>query len=207
MIIYRHRAELEPPELARRQARPGTHAALCHQGNDGWLYSGVVDPVYWTIPASADWKDTADGWQVAEFGDAPWSPDLDLSRMDSWCRSLPVEDAKGRKWLAPVIRLPDGCRAYPVAYAGADFLPAPTPDQQVADAIAQEAHSALTTAATSGGVPVRAACQWAARLLSLTHHLTPATIAALGLLDGELVQRVLMVAAGMDARLDPSHGT
>ena len=207
MIIYRHRTAIEPDELANRQARPGTHAATCHQSHQEWHYSGVVDPVFWGIPETASWKDLEDGWQAADFGAAPWSPDIDLCRLNHWSQCLPVEDARGRIWLAPIIRLPgDGGRAYSVAYAGPDFLPAPTPDQQVADAIASEAHAALSAAAAGGpGLPVRVACKWTARLLSLSHHVSPLTLAMLGLLDDALVKRVLMVAAGLDPRLDPSN--
>jgi hypothetical protein len=48
------------------------------------------------------------------------------------------------------------------------------------------------------------ACQWAAELLALTHHLTPEAIAAAALMDDTLAVEVLRVAAHLD--IEAAHG-
>ena len=212
MILYRHKSEISPPEVTDRQAREGTHAALCHQSHDGWNYAGVADPVYFQPKPDGDWRDIDGGWQAQEFEQGAWSPALDLSRLAGWAKCLPVKDMRGREWLAPIILLPSGARGYTVKYQGADFLPALTPEQLTADTIASEALNGLSIAAggevNGAGLPIRAICAWTAKLLSITHHVSPVTLAQTGLIDGDLALGVLMVAAGLDARFHESgHGS
>jgi hypothetical protein len=201
VFIYRHPKLLTPPDLEGWQ--PRGDVAVCSQDGDGWRYAGVCDPVYWKLPpASAEWKALGDGWEGVRVASAE-SPEAHLARVDCFAPVLPVEDAAGRGWLAPVILSQDGARAFPVAYAGEDFLPAPTPLQARAEAVAKEARTALLAAMEGGdGLPVAAACRWASLMLTITTHVSAKTIAELGVLDDTLIRRVLIVAAGLDRRLD-----
>lgn len=198
MIIYRHPSAVTPPDLAGWAERPEVGVCLHMQRHADAQHVGVCAPEYWDPSRADGWRDLADGWQGATTDGDPWDPATHLARIGAWCGVRAVVDSRGRAWLAPVIMTASGGRAYPVAYAGADFLPAPTPEQAKAEAICAEARRALLAAADGPGLPVSAACRWCAVLLSITHHLSPATIAALGLLDDQLVQRVLLVATGLD---------
>ncbi len=193
-----------PPELEGWQ--PRGDVALCHQQRDNWQYVAVANHILFNIPSDNPklWHKLDDGWEasyVRNAGDVV--PSRDLTRLNCWANVLTVEDNLGEQWLAPNVLTPTGARAYSVAYAGADFLPSPTDEQARADAIAKEARQAMTA---EEGAPIQAACRWAAVLLSITSHVTPATIAALGVLDTALVQKVLIVATGADARLDATDG-
>ncbi len=205
MIIYRHKQDTEHPDLKGWVHREGSDAAVCHQADEGWRYCGICDPVYWQIPTAATWRPIDNDWEVAQVDAGPWLPGRDLARLTCWARVLTVMDAKDQHWQVPVILSHAGIRAYPVAYMGADFLPTPTPEQARADQIAAESRRALTDGLVTG-LPIAPACRWAAILLSITHHLSPAVIAELGFLDSALVSRVLAAACGMDERLEEAHG-
>lgn len=202
MIAYRHPTLVEHPDLR------GFHAllegpAINHQSTGDHEVCGVCDPLLWRTPDdSAEWRDLADGWQACET-DPPLSP-ANLARNLRWCRVVPVDDGRGRAWLAPVILTTAGARAYTVAYGGPDFLPQPTPAQAAAEAIAREARDVVlrsTADRAEDGVPTAVACRWVASLLGLTHHLSVETIGALGMVDDDLVRAVLHAAAGLDRRL------
>ncbi len=98
-----------------------------------------------------------------------------------------------RWWACPVILDADGRRAFRVAY-GDNWMPALTPEQERAEAIAREARAALTGGQDPG---TAVGCQWAAELLAMTHHLHPRVIAALHLMDDMLMAETLTIAAGL----------
>lgn len=206
MIVYRHLTAVTPPDLSDWTHRDSA-VALCHQRAGDRQYVAVADPVLWQINEGAAWRSIGEGWEAALVRDRGGVvPSRDLARLSCWAPVLTVEDARGDQWLAPVILTQDGHRAFPVSYAGADFLPAPTPDQVRAEAIAREARAELARAADgdggSGGIPTAAACRWAAVLLSITSHVSTSTVAELGILDDALARRVLIAATGIDRRLD-----
>lgn len=202
MIAYRHHDLLTHPDLVGFTSQL-SGPALCHQGVGEHQVCGVCDPLIWNPPGpDADWRLLADGWEACQA--APSLSPAVLARPLRWCRVVPVDDANGRAWLAPVILTPDGARAYTVAYGGPDFLPQPTPAQSAAETIAREARDTVLRQSgdpEAAGVPVPVACRWVASLLALSHHLSADTIAALGLIDDQLVRSVLHAAAGLDRRL------
>lgn len=212
MITYRHHSEMLHPDLDGWQPRQESTVSICHQMAETWNYVAVAESFLWQIPQDdASWKDLANGWQVAYTPNRGGIiPGRDLARLDSFAiHPLPVLDAKGASWLSPVILTGSGDRAFPVNYAGADFLPDLTPLQTKAESIAREARSALLSAKErieagdeDAGIPLSASCRWAAVMLSVSHHLSPETIAVAGILDDVLIRRTLIVASGIDRRMD-----
>jgi hypothetical protein len=202
VIVYRHASSLTPPDLDGWQPRE-LGAAICTQRTEAHQYVAVCDPVLWRIPTGATWKPLADGWEVARVAAGGILPTRDLGRLDCFASVLTVADAAGEEWLAPVILTPDGSRAFSVHYSGEDFLPALTDIQARAEAIAREARTELTRALeNSAGIPLTPACRWAAFLLSVSSHVSAATVAQAGILDDTLVRRVLIAASGLDRRFD-----
>ena len=207
MIVYRHPTAVVPPDLATWVQRDASPCAVCHQRGGDFQHVAICDPILWTIPTDAAWTDIEDGWQVAWSDAGSVVPLRDLGRLSAWCGILPVEDARGRTWLAPSVLNRAGDRAFPVAYAGPNFLPSLTPEQTCAEQIAQEARRTLLAVGKgeAAGVTLQASCRWSALLLAITHHISPAVVAACGILDDCLISRLLAVAAGLDERL-PSRG-
>jgi hypothetical protein len=162
--------------------------SLLHRDTaDGHLV-GVGDALTFTQPRAL--SDLSDGWRVGRN-----SKDFDpagVTRLISWADCAHVRDVHGRQWLCPIIQTPDGSRAFRTAY-GPSWLPALTPEQTRAEEIAAAARSAFAS-----GAPMSVACQWAAELLCLTHHLTPDVIASLNLLDDVLVVGVLQTACSRE---------
>jgi hypothetical protein len=142
-----------------------------------------------------------DPWRLHMGRPVEISPDLAVAwdgepepiRPGPWARPVAVADHRGRPWYAPAILTAAGDRDFAVAY-GRDWLPALTPEQTRAEAIAQAARAAFI-GAEGPSMPV--CCQWAAELLCVTHHLTPEVVAALAILDDVLVVQVLAAATGL----------
>lgn len=202
MIVYRHKTEVIPPDLADWEPRESDAARVSQFAGD-YQHVAIADPVLWRIPPGVFVK-LDGGWEAALARNKGGAvPSRDLSRLKCWAPVLPVLDATGEQWMAPVILTPAGHRAFPVSYAGPDFLPAPTEDQQRAEAIAREIRATAEKERDGGeGFNPQIACRWSAVLLSITSHVSPAVIAALGILDDTLVRAVLLAAAGLDRRLD-----
>uniref|UniRef100_UPI0017E4D679 hypothetical protein n=1 Tax=Methylibium sp. TaxID=2067992 RepID=UPI0017E4D679 len=108
------------------------------------------------------------------------------------CRTLPATSIGGETWQAPVILTEDGERAYLVRYAGRDYLPQPSVVQARCEAVAQSARAGIRD-----GIDMAPACHWSAVLLAAANYVSEGTIAALGLLDDQLVAQVLGAGTGM----------
>ncbi len=167
----------------------GANAQLVHRESEGGHIVGVGDPLIWNNPRR--WELLSDNWSVALVPGVPFEPRL-LTRLQGWADVAEVQDMQRRTWHAPCIRRKGGGRAFRVAY-GRDWLPALTPEQERAEAIC-----AAVVEAIEQETPMSVACQWAAELLSLTHHVTPEALAAVALIDDTLALEVLRVAANLE---------
>ncbi len=177
------------------QPRPG-FAVVHKEQSDGTHVVGIGDPLIFPVPRTS--ADLGSGWQVAQ-NTTDFDP-LGTERQITWADTTYVRDLKGRNWLVPVIQTAEGLRAFRVAY-GAAWLPLLTAEQTRAEEICTAARSAFVS-----GAPMAVACQWAAELLCLTHHLTPEVVAALGLLDDVLVVGVLQAACSRELGKETAHG-
>lgn len=125
-----------------------------------------------------------------------------LAHNQQWCPITHAADLKGRIWLVPCVLSQSGDRQFRTAY-GSDFLPALTPEQTKAEAVAKAARGAIVASvADQTGLPMQLACRWAAELLATVNHVSVDAIATLGLLDDALVAAVLYSAAGLTPRLE-----
>jgi hypothetical protein len=115
-------------------------------------------------------------------------------RAHLWAEPVPVQDLQGRQWFAPKILNDAGQRAFSVAY-GRDWLPALTPAQSRALAIATAAKTAFD-GADDPDMPT--CCQWAAELLTVCHHLPVDAVGACAMLDDALVIGILAAATSAD---------
>ena len=188
MILYRQ-ATAQPVVPAWLEDAEG----VVHRCTEAGGVVGIGDPLYFN-PPERGWKPIGDGWETALVGKL--DPAL-LTRRQRFYDLRPVEDLTGRQWMAPVILREDGERAFRFAY-GADWLPALTPEQERAEAIAKAARAGIMGG--GDGVPWQAACQWAAELLCLTAHITPMAFAAHALVDDMLVPSVLSAATSLTLR-------
>lgn len=169
-------------------------SGLCsRETGDGRLW-GVGDAYCLGIPQGMPTEPIADGWSACVVSDAEVHR---LRRAQLWCDTGSVLDIHGREWAVPIIRTPEGARAFRVAY-GRDWLPALTPEQTRAEAIVDAASDALRA---GGGIDMPVACQWAAELLCMSSHLSPETIAALRLADEMVVLQTLAMACGLPLRV------
>lgn len=182
-----------PACLADFEAREDV--ALVHRETSGGHIVGVGDPLIWADPRK--WEQVGDGWSVALLP-GQFEPRY-LARVQGWVDVVEVKDMHGRAWFAPQIRRQGGGRAFRVSY-GRDWLPALTPDQTRAELIVASAINA-----SEQDTPMSVACQWAAELLSLTHHITPEALAAIAVLDDTLAVEVIRVATGLEVEA-PTHG-
>lgn len=179
----------------RRGVPPWMAGASVHCMEDdqrGHLY-GIGDR-YLLGPgdAATRWDPVGDGYDVRLV--PPLYPAAFL-RPQLWCDMLPAKDLERRLWAAPVILTRQGERAFRVAY-GPDYLPALSPTQDRALAVAREARLLLQESAKRGGLDSTLAARYTAELLSRTHFLAPAVIGALRLLDDALILDTLAIAAG-----------
>lgn len=163
--------------------------------SDGVRWWGIGEGYRCGDQPSAQWNDLGEGWSFAVLSDlVPQA----LARNQSWCRTRPVADLKGRVWQAPCLLTLDGRRAFNVSYGGDDFLPVLTQEQHEIEAIARVAAEALINCHESGTeLDMRAACAWASRMLALVNHVSPKALARGGLLDDGLVMTTLYAATAM----------
>ena len=191
MLVYQDK---QPAK--RRTPPPGVDGVAdllcveCREGKHRWWgiqHAHLIGP-------RTDWIDLDDGWQVAVVDKiTPQTFRRDLR----WCRTVTVEDTAGRAWAAPVILSEAGDRIILVAY-GRDFLPVLTPAQERAAAIATAARQQLLAAQEMGdGIDFTVGARWTAELLSLTHHISMETLAALHLIDEALILAVLQSASAL----------
>lgn len=152
---------------------------------DGSLF-GVGHPAL--LGSSGPWRDCGEGWACAGSQDP-----RELRRARLWCDVVDGVDQAGRWWSFPVILDREGRRSIRVAY-GKDWLPALTPEQERAEAIAKEARAVLTGGQDPGP---QVGCQWTAELLSITHHISPGVCQALHFIDDMLLAQALTIAAGL----------
>lgn len=199
MLVYRFPSQqpVVPPWLADFAPIDGSPVALCHLDTDRGHLVGLADPVLFAPPPERAFLDLEDGWQVAQVGAA--EPVL-LARRPRWCRTVPVESSAGETWRAPVILGADLARAFIVRYAGRDFLPALTPEQERCEAVA---HAAAGAVEIDMGPE---ACQWAAILLAAANHVPPLAFAICGILDGQLVAETLAASKSARGRFVPPGG-
>lgn len=212
MIVYRHRNLMTHPDLAGWTPREESTVALCHQLRGEWNYCAVAEPILFTLPDDdAPWRKISGDWEVVYVPNAGGVvPGRDLSRLNSWAPAvLPILDAKGAHWLGPIILTTDGDRAFPVRYAGPDFLPDLTPEQVRAETIAREARSSFLSAQSqavagdqAAGIPTKAACRWVSIFIEIAHHVGAETIAACGILDDVLIRSGIICGSGLDRRAD-----
>ncbi len=175
---------------------PRGGASLVHRETDKGHVVYVGDPLVWNQPRS--WSEAGESWEVALVPGLKLDP-RPLVRSQGWADMLEVQDMHGRSWFTPLIRKPGGGRAFRVAY-GRDWLPSLSADQARAEEICRAALDAAEQE-----TPMAVACQWAAELLALTHHLTPEAIAAAALMDDTLAVEVLRVSASLQIEA-PTHG-
>jgi hypothetical protein len=169
---------------------PRGGAQLVHRDlGNGQHVVGVGDPIVWNAPRH--WDELSDGWSAALVPGVPFEPRL-LARIQGWADVAAVEDMHRRTWLAPLIRRKGGGRAFRVSY-GRNWLPSLTAEQIRAEEIC-----AAALEAAEQDTPMAVACQWAAELLSMSHHVTPDVLAALALIDETLAINVLRVSASLE---------
>lgn len=193
MLLYRdtlHGSRRDPPPWL-----VGVADVHCREGARGRLWGAGDGRV---VGEQQHWLDLDDGWQCSAVGKA--EPET-CRREIAWADCGKVLSLAGEVWSAPILLTSDGNRAFRVAY-GDDWLPALTPEQERAEAVANAAREALLRAVPSEdnpgeGLPMRVACQWAAELLSLAQGVTPQIIARLRVMDDRLAVGALMVATGM----------
>ncbi len=171
---------------------PRDGAALVHREIADGHVVGIGDPLVWNQPRR--WEDVGDGWSVALVPGTVLEPRY-LTRLQGWADVGAVRDMHGRIWHAPVIRRVGGGRAFRVAY-GRDWLPALTPEQARAEEIV-----AAALDAANQDTPMAVACQWAAELLSMTNHITPAALAATALMDETLAVGVVQMATSLQVEV------
>ncbi len=175
---------------------PRGGAQLVHRETDKGHVVYVGDPLVWATPRT--WSDVGEGWQVALVPGTKLDPRL-LVRAQGWADMAEAQDMHRRVWFAPLIRKPGGGRAFRVAY-GRDWLPALSSEQTRAEEICSAA-----LGAADQDTPMAVACQWAAELLSMSHHVTPEALAAAALIDDTLAVDVLRLAASLQIEA-PTHG-
>jgi hypothetical protein len=195
VILYRdlkHAERVTPPPwldgAANLQARDDTKSGRLWGIGDAFLLE----------PAERGWSDLEDGWQVRVAGKVNA---MDLARDQKWCAVMPVTSLEDVIWMAPRVLDITGERAFRVAY-GADFFPELSPDQKRAYAIAEEARVLLAQGAREGGFSASLGARYAADLLSVVNHITPAAIARLRLMDDAVILGVLRTAAGFVGELE-----
>jgi hypothetical protein len=162
------------------------------------------------------WWGIGSGVFVGEQPDAKWVPigggikaailkGFDPSALaidQQWCPTTFASDLKGRSWVVPCVLSSSGDRQFRTSY-GPDFLPALTPEQAKAEAVAKAARAALVASvADNTGLPMQLACRWSAELLATVNHISVDVVAGLGLLDDALVAATLYAASGLTPRLE-----
>jgi hypothetical protein len=178
--------------FAERETVAGRLFALC-------------DPLLLDAPARTDWRDLDDQWQIAVVG----KPDVDRYRRDqTWLKIEPCTDSTAALWFAPRVLTAQGNRNFAVPF-GRNWIPAPRPEQAALLDVARAARDELVRGATASagesfGIPIEAAFNWAATLLSAVYHLPPEAFAALALIDEVLALTVLRIAAGLDQVEQPA---
>lgn len=189
MLYYRthaSRPEPLPPEMVGWES-PSVDANLVTQIVGEHRVVGIV-PQFVFAPPDLGWQSIGGGWEVASVG--PFVPLHHANRASPF----PVLDIAigSTLWLLPRILTDDGRRAFRVRYGGAGFEPMLTPAQSRALAVANEVRTAHA-AGTMPEYPIRAA--WAAEALTLTHALSSATLAVIGL-DEDVIDATLAVMGG-----------
>jgi hypothetical protein len=170
---------------------PRAGAQLVHRETGTGHVVGIGDPLVWTEPRKDAWQDVGDGWCVSLVPGTKFEPRL-LARLQGWADVVEVLDMHRRTWVAPAIRKRGGGRAFRVAY-GRNWLPSLSPEQTRAEEIC-----AAALEAKDQDTPMAVACQWAAELLSMSHHVTPEALAALSLIDDTLAVEVLRLSASIE---------
>ncbi len=201
-IVYLSKTETGaacPPWLAEWQPR-SLSASLCHREVEAGHIVGICEPLVFK-PANR-WVDIDESWSVGRVPGSKVEHDA-LVRDVLWCDIRAVRDLKDQVWAAPVILTATGGRAFRTAY-GKDWLPELTAEQVRAEQIARAARDEFLRGENSA-LDMSVCCQWAAELLSLTHHLHPAVFSALALLDDRLAPETLGVAAGLPDALEAVH--
>lgn len=160
------------PEVALNTVQHGDHriVGICGQWDVG-------------VP-QGPWQAHTPGWQVCKIRDIE---PLDYVRLKSPWPCITVE-IDGKPWFLPAIVDANGKRLFKVAYGGSDFLPVLTPEQERVEAIVH--------AVRGGDADMSVKARWAANLLGLTYHLSPATIGLCGFLSEDLIETTLAVAVG-----------
>ena len=190
MIVYqdtKHGARVGPPHWL-----VGADNVQSREGIDGRLW-GIGDGMLLGVPDGARWSELPDGWRVY-LGSI--EPEV-IRRRQKWADELPVAGVTDIVWMAPLILTPHGEPAYRAPLGGPDFLPMPTPEQKRAHDVALTARAALIQQNSGGpGVPVAAACQWAAILLSSCAHVPPELFRC-GLMDEQLALQTCLAGSGL----------
>lgn len=192
MIYYRQPAGLgggRPPELVGYTST-GRGFDLTENTEEGFRILCIVPPFGFDPPADGTgrWLGICEGWQAAVSG--PFDPRAHVRAASPW--KVAKINLPGHPWYVPHVLTPEGVRAFKVAYGGAEFSPQLTPEQASALALATEVRQAID-AGTLPDMPIQA--RWAAQLLPLVYHLSPATLAMVGLPE-DLIDTTLRVAAG-----------
>lgn len=203
MIYYRTpaaRPESRPPELAGWQAF--CIYSLMERIEGAWRYAGVVEPdkltgtAWFTPPEKGPWFDIGGGWEACNT-EQDWSPLMFARNADALPFDVYTVDIGHHEWMVAKIVTEAGGRAFPVKF-GPGFKPMLTAQQEEAMRRAEEVRASFM-----GGhaMPMEMQAECAAWFLGLCYHLSPATIAACGMLDEVSVEVILKLAAGI-----PAHG-
>lgn len=196
MILYE---ETKPREDAAPLAWLEGAADLQRRDGPGKRWWGIGSGVFVGDQPAAKWLPIGGGIRAVLLkGFDPRS----LAIAQHWCPVTPAADLQGRVWYVPCVLSASGERQFRTSY-GPDFLPALTPEQAKAEAVAKAARSALVASvADEAGLPMQLACRWAAELLCTVNHVSVEAVAGLGLLDDALVAAVLYSASGLTPRLE-----
>lgn len=201
MIAYRGQAPGLPSWLLGLE----DHPELRHtQRSDGHLVA--VCPGWQALPpAEGEWIDCGEGW-ACSLGITWTAPPL---RSQARLRTIPAQDGQARSWAAPCVLQPfplDGL-SFDVPL-GPGWQPLPDAGQAVLIGAARWARQAVLAGLECDPdrelfedvpitLPLDRAAAATADLLCAVHHVSPAVLAALRLIDRGLIQAVLLAAAGL----------
>lgn len=194
MLYYRTHASRsgeKPPELT--DWRPPNETLSLQESTVGAHRVFTISEPFVFTPPEAGWVPLCPGWEVANVG--KFNP-LVHAKLASSFSVVPL-DIDGQTILFPCVLNEAGSRTFKIRYGGSDFSPLLTDEQTSALQLAKE----IRTCHESGKWPeMNVRAQWAARLLSLSYCLSPASIALVGLISDDLILAAEQVAGGFYGR-------
>lgn len=213
-IVYRDVRTPRPTAFRLPPGFPPGHACMRTESDEG-DFVGVWDPIVFSvanIPKDAVWHDLVspdvappgrpnraapDGdWKVCQVGEID---PRTLLRHDAGRPALiPVADSLGRTWHAPAVLSPKGECVLSMSLGRNElgqWTRNPSPEQAAIIAAATFARQEIPRL-NKEAMPLSAAADTAATLLTSVYLLSVATFAQLGMADDRLVLQVMMASAG-----------